>query len=126
MNILRKTWKLNWLGLLVMQLLLILNDMPNVKGRLPGKLFEYLGSRRPTLVIGPEDSDASKIVHGVNAGYTCGFDDLDKTLAALKELYRKYKEDSLLSNQTDISQYTNRHLTGKLASYLNEITERKT
>ena len=28
-------------------LLLILNDMPNVKGRLPGKLFEYLASRRP-------------------------------------------------------------------------------
>ena len=59
-------------------LLLILNDMPNVKGRLPGKLFEYLASRRPTLVIGPEDSDASKIVHGVNAGYTCDFKDLEK------------------------------------------------
>lgn len=107
-------------------LLLILNDMPNVKGRLPGKLFEYLASRRPILVVGPEDSDASKIVHGVNAGYTCGFDDLDKTLAALKELYKKFKEDNLLSNQTDISQYSNRYLTGKLASYLNEITEHKT
>jgi glycosyltransferase involved in cell wall biosynthesis len=107
-------------------LLLILNNMPNVKGRLPGKLFEYLASRRPTLVIGPEDSDASKIVHSVNAGYTCGFDDLNKTLAALKELYKKYKEGNLLSNQTDISQYSNRNLTGKLASYLNEITEYKT
>ena len=107
-------------------LLLILNDMPNVKGRLPGKLFEYLASRRPILVVGPEDSDASKIVHGVNAGCTCGFDDLDKTLAALKELYKKYKEGNLLSNQTDISQYSNRNLTGKLASYLNEITEHKT
>lgn len=107
-------------------LLLILNNMPNVKGRLPGKLFEYLASRRPTLLIGPEDSDASKIVHSVNAGYTCGFDDLNKTLAALKELYKKYKEGNLLSNQTDISQYSNRNLTGKLASFLNEITEHKT
>jgi len=107
-------------------LLLILNDMPNVKGRLPGKLFEYLASRRPTLVIGPEDSDASKIVHGVNAGCTCGFDDLDKTIHTLQTLYEKFKKGKLLSNQTDISQYSNRNLTGKLASYFNEITEHKT
>lgn len=102
-------------------LLLILNDMPNVKGRLPGKLFEYLASRRPVLVIGPQDSDASKIVHGVNAGYTCGFDDLDKTLITVKELYHKYKEGKLISNQTDISQYSNRNLTKKLADYLDQI-----
>jgi glycosyltransferase involved in cell wall biosynthesis len=107
-------------------LLLILNDMPNVKGRLPGKLFEYLASRRPTLVIGPEESDASKIVHGVNAGFTCDFNDLEKTTATINELYKKYKEGNLLSNQTDISQYSNRNLTGKLALYLNEITEHKT
>lgn len=102
-------------------LLLILNDMPNVKGRLPGKLFEYLASHRPILVIGPQDSDASKIVHGVNAGYTCGFDDLDKTLITVKELYHKYKEGKLISNQTDISQYSNRNLTKKLADYLDQI-----
>jgi len=102
-------------------LLLILNDMPNVKGRLPGKLFEYLASRRPTLVIGPEESDASKIVHGVNAGFTCDFNDLDKTLATLRELYKKFKDGSLTSNQTDISQYSNRNLTKKLAGFLDEI-----
>ena len=107
-------------------LLLIRNDMPNVKGRLPGKLFEYLASRRPTFVIGPEESDASKIVHGVNAGFTCGFDDLDKTIHTLRTLYEKFRKGKLLSNQTDISQYSNRNLTGKLASYLNEITEHKT
>ncbi|MHB8905735.1 MAG: glycosyltransferase family protein [Melioribacteraceae bacterium] len=102
-------------------LLLILNDMPNVNGRLPGKLFEYLASRRPTLVIGPEESDASKIVHGVNAGFTCDFNDLDKTLATLRELYKKFKDGSLTSNQTDISQYSNRNLTKKLAGFLDEI-----
>lgn len=107
-------------------LLLILNDMPNVKGRLPGKLFEYLASKRPTLVIGPEDSDASKIVNAVNAGYTCDFNDLDKTLTMVNELYKKYKDGKLISNQADISQYSNRNLTGKLALYLNEITGHKT
>jgi hypothetical protein len=94
-----------------------------VKGRLPGKLFEYLASRRPVLVIGPEDSDASKIVKGVNAGYTCDFLDLEKTIMTVKELYAKYKNDNLDSNQTDISQYSNRNLTKKLAGYLDQISK---
>jgi len=105
-------------------LLLILNDMPNVNGRLPGKLFEYLASRRPTLVIGPEESDASKIVQGVNAGFTCNFTDLEKTLKTVKELYAQYKEGKLNANQTDITQYSNRNLTKKLAGYLDQIVKK--
>lgn len=104
-------------------LLLILNNMPNVNGRLPGKLFEYLASRRPILVIGPEESDASKIVHGVNAGYTCDFNDLEKTIHIIKDLYEKFKQNNLHPNQTDISQYSNRNLTKKLAGYLDQITK---
>ncbi len=102
-------------------LMLILNNMPNVNGRLPGKLFEYLASRRPILVIGPEESDASKIVLGVNAGSTCGFHDLDATIKTVNEFYEKFKQGKLVSNQTDISQYSNRNLTKKLASYLDQI-----
>jgi len=102
-------------------LLLILNDMPNVNGRLPGKLFEYLAVRRPVLVIGPEESDASKIVHGSNAGFTCDFNDLEKTIATVKDLYSKFKSGKLISNESDISQYTNRNLTKKLAGYLDSI-----
>lgn len=102
-------------------LLLILNNMPNVNGRLPGKLFEYLASQRPTLVIGPEESDAAKIVGGANAGTACGFNDLEKTIQTVRTLYQKFREGKLLSNQTDISQYSNRNLTKKLADYLNSI-----
>jgi len=105
-------------------LLLILNDMPNVNGRLPGKLFEYLASRRPILVIGPEESDASKIVHGVNAGFTCNINDLDNTIQTVKSLYDKFKTRQLNNNQTDISQYSNRNLTKTLAGYLDKIIEK--
>ncbi len=102
-------------------LMLILNNMPNVNGRLPGKLFEYLASRRPTLVIGPETSDASKIVHGVNAGYTCNFNDYEKTFSTIKDLYNKFRQNKLLPNESDISQYSNRNLTKKLAGYFDSL-----
>jgi len=105
-------------------LLLILNDMPNVNGRLPGKLFEYLASRRPVVVIGPESSDASKIVQGVNAGYTCGFKDYEKTKETVLSLYNKFKNGGLLYNQTPITQYSNLNLTGKLVSYLDKISKK--
>jgi len=104
-------------------LLLILNNMQNVNGRLPGKLFEYLASRRPILLIGPEESDASKIVSGVNAGYACDFNDLEKTIKTVKDLYEKFSKNNLPSNQTDISQYSNRNLTKKLVGYLEQITQ---
>lgn len=103
-------------------LLLILNNMPNVNGRLPGKLFEYLASRRPIVVIGPEESDASRIVNSVNAGSTCGFDDLDKTINTVKNLYEQFRNNNLRSNETDISEYSNRNLTQKLAGYLDQIS----
>jgi hypothetical protein len=103
-------------------LLLILNDMPNVNGRLPGKLFEYLAARRPILVVGPEESDAAKIVNEVNAGTACDFPDYEKTKKTILELYDKYKKGKLVSNKTSIVQYSNKNLTGKLAKFLDQIS----
>jgi glycosyltransferase involved in cell wall biosynthesis len=103
-------------------LLLILNNMPNVNGRLPGKLFEYLASRRPVLLIGPQDSDASKIIHEANAGTSCNFDDLETTINTIDLLYKKFKTGQLISNTSDISQYSNRVLTKKLAAFLDQIS----
>lgn len=102
-------------------LLLILNNMPNVNGRLPGKLFEYLASRRPIIVIGPEESDASRIVNFVNAGSTCGFEDLDNTIKTVKNLYERFRNNNLRPNETDISEYSSRNLTRRLAGYLDQI-----
>lgn len=106
-------------------LLLILNEMPNVNGRLPGKLFEYLATRRPILVIGPNESDASKIVKGVSAGVTCEFNDLENTIKTIKELYEKFKTGNLFHNKNDISKYSNRNLTKQLAKYFDTIIEGK-
>ena len=48
-------------------LLLLWND-PKEKGSFTGKLFEYLGARRPILAIGPTDNVASALIVERGAG----------------------------------------------------------
>jgi len=56
--------------------LLLLNvpDGPNADSVIPAKLFEYLASMRPILVIGPENNEAARIVRECGAGWDVGFD----------------------------------------------------
>jgi len=47
----------------------------NIKGVLTGKVFEYLASGRPILLIGaPEQSELAKLVRATDAGYVFGSD----------------------------------------------------
>ncbi|HMN04345.1 MAG TPA: glycosyltransferase [Flavobacteriales bacterium] len=43
-------------------LLLLVNDTPNLMGILPGKLFEYLGTGRPVLGVGPLAGDVARVL----------------------------------------------------------------
>lgn len=49
-------------------LLLIIPDTEGAKGILTGKLFEYLGSKRFIIGIGPKHGDAAAILRECNAG----------------------------------------------------------
>ncbi len=49
-------------------LLLLIPKTKNNEGILTGKLFEYIGARRPILAIGPPRSDAKNIIESVGGG----------------------------------------------------------
>ncbi len=48
--------------------MLLIPDLPNNKGILTGKIFEYLGSGRPIWGFGPTDGDAQDILLQSQAG----------------------------------------------------------
>ena len=52
-------------------LLMQWND-PREQGNVPGKFFEYLGARRPILILGLEDGVPASIVRERNAGFFGG------------------------------------------------------
>lgn len=49
-------------------LLLLIPELPNNRGILTGKLFEYLGSGRPIWGFGPVDGDANAILRETRSG----------------------------------------------------------
>jgi len=105
-------------------LLLLLNQQPNAMGRVPGKLFEYLASRRPILNLGPNNSDVHKLLVKANAGTNFEYQNLGEIKTYLKEQYLLFKSGQLSANvESDIQEFTHRNLTNKIANYLEEISK---
>ena len=67
------------------------------RGYLPGRLPEYVASRRPVLLIGPEDSDASRAVRHWNIGRTSSSQDEGQLAAILDAL----TEQSMARHEPD-------------------------
>lgn len=103
-------------------LLLLINNTPNAKGILTGKIFEYLGSGRPILNIGPENGEASTVVKECEAGKTAGYDNDAGMLSILTDFYIRYTEQRLESSKGNRLKYSRKELTGNIAEILDKIS----
>jgi glycosyltransferase involved in cell wall biosynthesis len=106
-------------------LLLLLNKADNAQGRIPGKLFEYMRAGRPILCFGPAGCDVENILKETNAGINIQYDNYDLIKNTLRGLYHKFQAKELVSNKTSIEKYSIRNLTGQIAGFLQEITNKK-
>ena len=104
-------------------LLLSINNTPNAKGVITGKIFEYLASGRPILCIGPENGDAARIVSEANAGLTAGFEDKVKIKAHVLDFYKQYKAGSLETESKGVESFSRKALTGKFADLFEAIIQ---
>ncbi|GAB4404259.1 MAG: glycosyltransferase family 4 protein [Bacteroidia bacterium] len=102
-------------------LLLLVNDVPNVMGHIPGKTYEYIGSRRPVLAVGPEEADVARVIRETRSGEVCGFDDKAKMKRVLLDWWRRYRKGSLATEPGEVERYTRRAATGQMAAVLDEL-----
>ena len=93
-------------------LLLLIPELPNNRGILTGKLFEYLGSGRPIWGFGPVDGDANAIVRETHAGAL--FEDAHKASEALAQWP---EQGASLEART---RYTRLGIAEGLAAYLDK------
>lgn len=102
-------------------LLLILNQSENAQGHLPGKLFEYLSTRRPVLALGLPQSDAAQILEETKSGKTIDWNNENDIRDYISDLYAQWKSGALLPDNVDVNKYSRKELAGQLAALLNEL-----
>lgn len=102
-------------------LLLPINRTANAAGVIPGKFFEYLGARRPVLLIGPPAGDAASVLHECGAGAAFDFDNVGGIEQALCGWYRQYDGGGLFVGGGAIDAYSRRKLAQQYAGLLNEL-----
>ncbi|WNJ21452.1 hypothetical protein [Pontibacter sp. G13] len=103
-------------------LLLLVNDVPNVMGHIPGKTYEYVGSRRPILAIGPPEADFARVIRETESGTVCNFGDKDSMKAAILTYYEAYRQGALQNPDAATAQFTRRASTGHMAAWLDRLT----
>ncbi len=91
-------------------LLLPLNNAPNVKGILPGKMYEYMALRRPILAIGPPDGDFARILCDTKTGYTHSFGDKEGIMETIAQLYSHFEAGKLEVNSSGYERFSRKNL----------------
>ena len=105
-------------------LLLLVNNSPNAKGIITGKLFEYIASGRPILCIGPKDGDAARIIDKAKAGTTVDFENKETMKEVLRGLYQRYLTKELTNNSlTNVQQYSRRAMAGEYVKIIHRTIE---
>jgi len=89
-------------------LLLVINQNEQNRGILTGKLFDYIGARRPVLAVGPVGGDADRILRESGAGVLVDHDERTRTEDVVQDFYRRWKSGSLTVETRDGEQYSRR------------------
>lgn len=106
-------------------LLLPLNNVPNIDGVVPGKLYEYLGAQRPILCIGKKTGDCAKIITDTKSGSLVGFQEKTLLKDELAKYYKAYKDGSLTISSENYQKYSRKVLSSQMAKALDAIVENK-
>jgi hypothetical protein len=100
-------------------LLMFMNKSANATGHIPGKLFEYLATRKPILALGDSEGDAARIIGESGAGIVLEWDDQKNIRSWLNSLYDSFRQGKMqLTSAGKIRKYQRQELTRQLIDVL--------
>lgn len=103
-------------------LLLVIPQVPDNKGILTGKLFEYLAARKPVIGIGPADGNAAAIIDECGAGRMFEPGDKQHLLEYLEKLVQDWQKKHNIDIAGDAyKKYSRKELTRRLSELINEL-----
>ena len=89
---------------------------------IPGKLFDYLNSKRPIIAIGPEKSEVNQILYDTNAGKFFNYNESINLKLHIENLYNQYEMGSISYDAKNISIYRRKNLTEELSKIINKVS----
>lgn len=102
-------------------LILPLRKAPEYRKTMPGKIFEYIASRRPVLGIGQEDGVAAQFLRQNASGVMCDWDNYDGISAFIRQAWSRHKAGEWCCTSGDISRYSRRSLTKDLVKVMDSL-----
>ncbi len=102
-------------------LILPLRKEPEYKAVLPGKLFEYLASCRPVLGIGQPDGAMAMILDQTKTGKVLDWNEKKELARFIDNCWEKHLQDALKTHGADISRFTRRNLTRRMAQLFDSV-----
>jgi len=95
----------------------------NIHTLIPGKLYDYWGSRRSILLIDNQQSMAAKFVEKYNLGRSNSFDDVNGIIESIKYFFNKWKSDDKIEklNVKELHNYDRKNLTKKLIDIFESV-----
>ena len=92
---------------------------------IPGKLFDYLNSKRPIISIGPADSEVAQILNNTTSGKFFNYHETHSLKSHIKKLYDRFKNGSNNSNTNQsIENYNRKNLTRELSEIIGLVTRK--
>jgi glycosyltransferase involved in cell wall biosynthesis len=104
-------------------LLLVVDDYPGAEGIVPGKVFEYIGARRPLIALAPPGAVAD-LVSESEAGWVLDQHDVEGTAEAVAALYQEWTESGRTASRSRedlVHKLSRRERARDLAALFNEV-----
>lgn len=98
-------------------LLLLLFDSKSGEGNYPGKLFEYIATKKPILSFGPTESDVKNILKNGFGIYHAYKGDVN----SIKENILSVYKNKYVNKDLDSTKYSRKHLTKELVKILEKL-----
>ncbi len=101
--------------------LLLLNKADNAKGRIPGKLFEYLRIAKPILSLGPVDSDVAGILLETGSGICMEYDNEILMESWILNCFDGFMDGKKYVPSPQIKEYEVRKQVAKISTFLDDM-----
>ncbi len=104
-------------------LLLIVDESKESEEIVPGKVYEYIGVKRPIIAIAPHKSAIEKLITETNSGYVAHQSEVNKIADIILNYYEQWSNNitDYAPNLEEIGKYERREASKNLAEILDNI-----